>query len=158
VFAGYYTFNRAAGGELNKDLQVGEEIFPVGAGYYTEFDYSVVPIFYGYSFINTEKHELTGILGLHWSTIDFNITGYLSAGSNVKTGEASTKASAPLPLIGFAYEYRFSDRWTAGVMAQAFYLELSDNTFDYSGSVLIRAKDRILVFQQCRSRSSTELL
>lgn len=136
LYAGYYTFNREAGGELNKDLQIGDNEFPAGAGYSTEFDFNVVPVSYGYSFINNEKHELTGIIGLHWATIDFNITGYLSAGSSGLKGDTSAKASAPLPLIGFGYEYRFTDRWTAGVMAQAFYLKLSDDTFAFSGSVL----------------------
>lgn len=41
-----------------------------------------------------------------------------------------------LQEIGFGYEYRFTDRWTAGVMAQAFYLKLSDDALDFSGSVL----------------------
>lgn len=136
LYAGYFAFDREANGQLNEQLQIGEEIYPVGAGYDTQFDMSIAPISYGYSFINNEKHELTGIIGLHWATVDFDISGYLSPGSNVLIGQTSAKADAPLPLLGFSYEYRFNDRWTASAMAQAFYLKVSDSTFAFSGSMV----------------------
>ncbi len=136
LYAGYFVFDRDASASLNKELEIGDETFPVGAGIKSEFNFRIAPIFYGYSFINNEKHELTGLIGLHWYTIDIGIRGYASAGSNTLTGETSAKANAPLPLLGFSYEYRFSDRWTAGAVAQAFYLKASSDTFSFSGSLL----------------------
>jgi hypothetical protein len=39
-------------------------------------------------------------------------------------------------VIGFSYEYRFSDRWTAGLLAEAFYLKGSSSSLDFSGNLL----------------------
>jgi hypothetical protein len=136
LYAGYFVFDREAGGQVNKELIIDGETYPVGAGYDTDFNFSVVPISYGYSFINNEKHELTGIVGLHWCSVDFGITGYLTPGSATETGQTSATADAPLPLIGFSYEYRFTDRWTASVLASAFYLKASSSSFAFSGSLL----------------------
>ena len=136
VFAGYYVFNRDATTELNKDLEIGDEIFPVGAGVSSEFDFKIAPIAYGYSFINNEKHELTGLIGLHLYKTNFAMSGYASAGSEELIGETSANTNIPLPLIGFSYEYRFTHRWTAGVMAEAFYLKASSDAFAFSGSLL----------------------
>lgn len=136
LYASYFVFDRDSSAQLNKELEVGDEVFPVGAGIASEFNLKIIPIAYGYSFINNEKHELTGILGLHWFKADFSIAGYASAGSTPVDADASADANVPLPVIGFSYEYRFTERWTAGAMAQAFYLKASGSSLDFSGSLL----------------------
>lgn len=132
LFAGYFNFDRDASAQLNKSIEIGDEIYPVGAGVKTEFNFKIVPIAYGYSFINNEKHELSGIIGLHWYKADFAISAY----ANAVSGDTSADANVPLPMLGFAYEYRFTDRWTAGAMVQAFYLKASGSSIDFEGSLL----------------------
>jgi hypothetical protein len=41
-----------------------------------------------------------------------------------------------MSIAPISYGYRFTGRWTAGAMGQAFYLKVSDSTFNFSGSVL----------------------
>lgn len=136
LFAGYFVFDRDASAEAKDDLQIGDEIYPAGAGIQSEFTLQIAPLAYGYSFTNNEKHELSGIIGFHWAEMDFGVRGYAFAGSDTLIGQTSAKAGAPLPMLGFSYEYRFSRRWTAGGNIQAFYLDLSDSTFAFSGSLL----------------------
>ena len=136
LYTSYFVFDRDSSAQLNKELEIGDEVFPVGAGISSEFNLKIIPIAYGYSFINNEKHELTGILGLHWYKVDFKIAGYASAGSVPVSAETSADVNVPLPVIGFAYEYRFTERWTAGALAQAFYLKVSSSSLDFSGSLL----------------------
>lgn len=136
LYASYFVFDRDSSAQLNKEIEVGDEVFPVGAGISSEFNLKIIPIAYGYSFINNEKHELTVILGLHWYKAEFKIAGYDHAGAEPAEADASVDANLPLPAIGFAYEYRFTERWTAGAMAQAFYLKGSSSSLDFSGSLL----------------------
>ena len=141
LYGAYFVFDRDSSATLNKDLVVEDKIYPAGAGVSSEFNLKIIPISYGYSFFNNEKHELTGIIGLHWYKADFKIAGYAAAGSGSVDGEVSADANVPLPVIGFSYEYRFTDRWTAGVLAQAFYLKASGSSLDFSGS-LVNLGDR----------------
>lgn len=136
LYASYFVFDRDSSAELNKNLEIDGEVFPVGAGVASEFNLKIIPIAYGYSFINNEKHELTGIIGLHWYKADFSISGYAYAGAPPANAAASADVNVPLPVLGFSYEYRFTERWTAGALAQAFYLEASSSSLDFSGYLL----------------------
>lgn len=136
LFAGYFIFERDAMAQATDDLQIGDDIYPAGAGIISDFTLQIAPMAYGYSFLNDEKHELSGIIGLHWMEMDFAVRGYASLGSGTLIGETSAKAGAPLPMFGFSYEYRFSQYWTAGADFEAFYLDVSDDTFIFSGSLL----------------------
>ncbi len=136
LFAGIFRFDRDASAVLNKELVIDGETFPVGAGVKSDFNLDIMPVSYGYSFINNEKHELTGTLGFHWQKAEFSTNRHVYAGSEQEALHASADVSAPLPMLGFFYEYRFSERWTAGAVAEVFYLKASSDTFSFSGSLL----------------------
>ena len=63
--------------------------------------------------------------------------GFIGEGDDPGGFDESTeaKASAPLPLIGLAVDYWISPRWIAIADGQYFALSLSDDVFDYSGSL-----------------------
>jgi hypothetical protein len=136
LYASYFVFDRDSSARLNKELVIDDTIYPVDAGVASEFNLKIIPIAYGYSFINNEKHELTGILGLHWYQAEFRITGDALAGPVAVDESAFADADVPLPVIGFSYEYRFTERWTAGALAQAFYLKASGSSLDFTGSLV----------------------
>lgn len=133
---GYFVFDRDSSATLNTDIQVGDETFPAGAGVSSEFNLKIIPVSYAYSFINNEKHEFSGLIGLHWNKVEFKMSGFASAGVGTVFTDVTADADAPLPMIGLAYEHRFSKRWTAGVAADAFYLDASGSTFAFKGSLL----------------------
>jgi len=107
----------------------------VGAGINSEFDFNIIPVNYAYSFMKREKFELAGTVGLHWFNMTFKVKGNASLGTEDLDAEVKAKADAPLPLLGLKFDYFFTPRWTAGVLAEAFYLSASSDTFSFSGSL-----------------------
>jgi hypothetical protein len=94
-----------------------------------------LPIAYSYSFIKKEKYEFGGTLGLHWSTLYFDVAGSASLGDLDADADVSADAAAPMPLIGLLYDYHFTPKWTVGTHGEIFFLDISDNTFAFSGTI-----------------------
>ncbi len=135
ISAGYFQFKRDATATATDDLQIGDEIYPAGASLSTEFSIEVVPIAYAYSFMKEEKYEFGGTLGLHWNTINFDVEGSASLGDLDADADVSVDAVAPMPLFGLMFDYHFTPKWTVGTNAQIFFLDISDNTFSFSGTI-----------------------
>lgn len=129
---GYFRFKDEATATARRDLQIGDEIFPVGASISSEFKFEIFPIHYSYSFIKREKMEFSGTLGLHWYRINLAVAGSASLAGLDPNLEVTAKANAPLPLLGLQFQYHFTPKWTAGIHAEAFALSYSD----YSGSLV----------------------
>jgi len=134
--AGYYQFDRDATATANRRIQIGDEIFDTGARLSTDFTFEVVPVAYSYSFMKREKFEFGGSVGLHWTTVDFSVAGSASLGNLDGDARVSADADAPLPLLGLFFDYYFTPRWTAGVHGQAFALDLTDDAFSFSGTLV----------------------
>jgi hypothetical protein len=130
--AGYFRFKDESSATALRELQIGDEIYPVGASLSSEFKFEIFPIHYSYSFIKREKMEFSGTIGLHWYRVNFRVGGSVSLGALDLDNEASVKADLPMPLLGLAYKYHFTNRWTADIHAEAFALSVGD----YSGSIV----------------------
>jgi hypothetical protein len=126
IGVGYFRFKDEITATAQQDLQIGDEIFPVGASISTESKFEIFPIHYSFSFIKREKMEFSGSLGLHWYRINFAVAGSASL-ANLDAGtEVEAKAAAPLPLLGLQFEYYFTPKWTASIHAEAFSLSIDD--------------------------------
>ena len=132
IGVGYFRFKDEVTATAQRDLQIGDEIFPVGASISSEFKFEIFPIHYSYSFMKREKMELAGTLGLHWYRINFAVAGSLSLSGLDAGTEVTAKANAPLPLLGLQFQYHFTPKWTASIQAEAFGLSYSD----YKGSLV----------------------
>ena len=132
----YYVFNRDTSSTAIADIEFNDgKIIQAGAKLTTEFEIDVVPFSYAYSFINNDTHELSGTLGLHWTTIDFAVDATAWAADEDATGRVDAEADGPLPLIGVDYRYNISDRWTTGAGLEFFYIELDDDVTAYKGGL-----------------------
>jgi hypothetical protein len=133
ISASYFQSKRDATATAERDLTIGDNVYPVGATLTTQLKLEVIPIDYSYSFIKNEKYELAGTLGLHWSSIRYEVRGSGSVGGRPVNPETDAKADGPLPLLGAQFDYHFNRRWTASALAQAFALRLNNDTFSFSG-------------------------
>ena len=132
----YFDFTRDATAEALKDLEIGDEIYPVGATLTTEFNANITPFYYAYSFIKRDKHELAGSIGFHWFEISLDVKGDVSAPGGDADDNAYASAAAPLPLFGIRYDYHVNQRWTASVHGEYFALDLVDDEINFSGSLV----------------------
>ena len=126
IGVGYFRFKDEVTATAQRDLQIGDEIFPVGASISSEFKFEIFPIHYSYSFIKREKMEFSGTLGLHWYRINFAVAGSASLGGLDAGAEVEAKANAPLPLLGLQFQYNFTPKWTASIQAEAFALSIDE--------------------------------
>ena len=130
---------------IDRQIQIGDEVFPAGANVSSSLRLEIIPITYSYSLLKRENDELAVTAGLHWSRLRFNVEGSASLGAQDASREASSKAGVPLPLLGLRYDHHFGPRWSAGVSAAVFALEFGEETWNFEGrlwSVRLHAEYR----------------
>lgn len=121
--------------DIQRDLRIGDRIYPVDAHVSARFRLEVIPVTYSYSLLKRRKNELALTLGLHWGRSSFTARSSNSIGDGERSGTVDAEADVPLPLIGLQYDHHFSPRWSAGAGAGYFSVEFADDTLDYQGSV-----------------------
>ncbi|MGD9321292.1 MAG: hypothetical protein PVH99_15070 [Desulfobacteraceae bacterium] len=126
IGVGYFRFKDEVTATAQRDLQIGDEIYPAGASISSEFKFEIFPIHYSYSFIKREKMEFSGTLGLHWYRISFGVGGSASLAGLDAGADVEAEANAPLPLLGLQFQYHFTPKWTASILAEAFALSYGD--------------------------------
>lgn len=132
IGVGYFRFKDETIATVQRDLQIGDEIYPLGANVSSDFKFEIFPIHYSYSFIKREKVEFSGTIGLHWYQINFGLAGSTSLGNQDIDAEVSIEEKAPLPLLGLEFNYNFTHKWTAGIHGEVF----SMDSGDFSGNLV----------------------
>jgi hypothetical protein len=127
----YYAFDRSARATADRSFVLETEDqrleFDAGAVVATEFDWQLVPLTYAYSFVQSERTELAGSVGVHWAKARVAFGGRATInGQTVGAASESESTSAPLPVVGLDGSYRITDRWRAVGHAQYLGLEYGD--------------------------------
>src|SRR3954471_22794819 len=132
----YSRFTLSGDRVIDRDLHIGDRVFPIGAELQSQLRLEIAPITYSYSFLKQDNDELALTAGLHWSRLSFHVQGSASFGARSGSDETDAKANVPLPLHGLRYDHRFSQRWSAGASAAAFALRFGEGTFEFEGSLV----------------------
>jgi hypothetical protein len=128
----YSRFTLSGERTIQRDLEIGDAIFPVGASVSSQLRLEIIPLTYSYSILKREDDELALTVGLHWSRIRFNAAG---SASNGPARDTSSKADVPLPLLGLRYDRNFGPRWSVGALAGVFALEFGEDAWSLQGSL-----------------------
>jgi hypothetical protein len=118
-----------------RQVQIGDEIFPVGSTISSEMKLTLIPALYSYSLLKTESDELAATVGLHWSNISFKAQGSSSLGMQDPSADVDAKSDVPLPLIGLRWDHHFSQRWSAGLQGGGFSLKFGKDALDVQGNI-----------------------
>jgi hypothetical protein len=124
------TFKLSGTKTTARELRIGDQIYPAGTALDSELKIQIIPITYSYSFIKSDRHELAGTLGLHWSRLKLNVSE-----SSSQNGDVTAKVNAPLPLIGLRYDHHFSQRWSAGLHGAFFKAKFGEDTTNVEGDI-----------------------
>ena len=121
----YFALNRSGTRAINRTINWGGNVYPIGIVVSSEFDSDIYRLSGGYSFIKSTEAELGVALGLH--VTDFTIS---LAGASVakRTGDAL----APLPTLGFYGSYALMPRWLLSGRVDFFSFSYND----YDGSLV----------------------
>lgn len=131
----YSSFTQTARKTIDREITIGDEVFPVDASIRTEHKIELIPITYSYSFIKSERNELAVTGGIHWDRTTLSLNGSSSLSPDDIDASTSASADLPLPLIGVRYDHHFSEQWSAGVSAAYFSIEFGSSELDAEGSL-----------------------
>ena len=131
----YSRFTLSGERTIDQPLQIGDEVFPVGATVSSALRLEIAPLTYSYSVRKREDSELALTVGIHASRLRLGVAGSASAGTQDASNDVATKANVPLPLLGVRYDHHFSERWSAGGSLALFALKFGKDTFNFEGEL-----------------------
>lgn len=130
----YTDYSRSKARTIQEDIiWQGEEI-PVSATATATFAFEIIEAAYEYAFMQSDTFELTGSLGLHYTSMEASLRAEVDIGGGQGVAERGGTADvdAPLPVIGGRSLWRFHNNFYLDVVAQAFYLTIGE----YDGTIL----------------------
>ena len=124
---GYYGFSRDASATLEEDIEFEDIIFKEGAKTDSELNLDFYTISYMYSFLQGEKWEAAGGLGIFWIDFDFSIAGSWQINDNeIQEAFETADFEGPLPFLGLKFDYYITPKWLAKAKAGYFAIEIED--------------------------------
>ena len=126
----WFNSSRSATRTIDKDINWGDETFPVGAQVDGEFDFDIYELAYEYSFLRRDTYELNASIGLHYADLSLSLAAEASTSNGTLEADISEEGSvgAPLPVIGLRGLWRLPyDFW---IDAHAQYFALSIDEYD----------------------------
>jgi len=122
VGLGYFAFRRSGTFVADRDIDEGDIQISIGDTVNTTYDTDILKADYAYSFFMDERFNLAVSGGLFIMPIEIGISA--SPG-----GESTqTKITAPLPVVGFSFDFAISPKWMLKQTTEVFYLEIGDYT------------------------------
>ena len=133
IHALWFENNRRGTRTMTRDVNFGDETFPIDATVKAETNFTVAELYYDYAFVRKDSFEFAAGGGLHMLDMGLSLDGTISGGGGSASGSVSQSAStsAPLPVIGARGLWRLSDKFYASVQGQFFYVESGG----YTGSL-----------------------
>ena len=118
----WYNSNREGSIIVTEELEIGDEIFPIGAALETEFKAGLMKIGYSWSFINVSKYEFYVGAGLNFRDTSFRFVGQTGAVTQVEDEDLLI----PLPTFNFGGRYNFTEKTQISLRWEIFDIELGD--------------------------------
>lgn len=121
---------------FDRDIEWGDDVYPVGARIDAEFDFTVIEVAYEYAFLRRDNYELAGSIGLHYTDMSSSLSARAESSGGAIEEDISNSASvaAPLPVIGLRGIWDLSHNFWLDASAQFFALSIDEydgNLQDY---------------------------
>jgi hypothetical protein len=144
----YFQNNRHATRSIDREVNFGDETFPVGATVDASSDLTVAELSYEYAFLQHENYELAGGIGVHYVDVGLGLGATISAQGNQVSRRADANAStaAPLPVLGARWMWRLPHNFYVNAQMQYFYIELDPykgSLTDLKATVVWQATDHV---------------
>lgn len=115
---------------LDRDVEWGDEVYPVGGKVEFSSDFWVLQAVYDYSFFRRETYEIGASIGVHWTSLSTTLRLKADVDGNPVTDNRKESASVdlPLPVIGLRGEWALP--YNLWVKASAQFFALSIDEYD----------------------------
>jgi hypothetical protein len=130
----YFKNDRSSTRNIDRDINFGDETYPVGASVTAGSELAIIQVSYDYAFLRRENYELAGGIGLHMLDAELSLAATLTTQGGATTRSAAQDASTgvPLPVLGLRGVWRPSHSFYITGQVQYFYIEFDP----YKGSLL----------------------
>ena len=118
----YFDAKRSGTKSLDEQVEIGDEVFPIGASVDTEFRLRFVNFDYVYNFLMDDRVRLGASIGLHTTRVGLKVE---SGDLGLLEDEAFT---APLPMLGLRADVILAPKWRLKTDINLFYLEYDGYT------------------------------
>jgi hypothetical protein len=137
----YFDSSRSRTDTIDRNIEFGDEQYPVGASVKLQYDFTVTELAYRYSLMTRDNFELGGSVGVHNIDFGLKLSATLSApvGQGSYSAEESASTNAPLPVFGLNMTWHLAKDVYLLAHAQYFQIEYGDldgRLMDYQASVL----------------------
>jgi hypothetical protein len=127
----FFAFNVSRSNQwtVDRDINFGDNTYPVDAKVTAKFDFTIVELAYEYAFLKRDNYEVSGSFGLHYAGFDASLDAKTKNNPQLST-ELNNKASvdAPLPVFGLRGMWALPHNFW--IDAQGQYFALSIDNFD----------------------------
>jgi hypothetical protein len=113
---------------LDKDIQIGNVVFPVQYRIDSEWGFKVIKVSYAYSFINTAKYEFYLGGGLNIRDVSFGFTGVGSTLGQSDTRVFRDNGTLPLPTLTAGMQYNMTDKLSVRFRTESFFIQVNDSS------------------------------
>src|SRR5690606_29294156 len=98
----YFENDRSATRRITRNIDFGDETFPVDAEVTAHSELAVAQLSYEYAFWRGESHDVAASIGVHMLDMGFNLSASVTGQGDTASGTIGDEAStaAPLPVIG----------------------------------------------------------
>lgn len=144
----YTDYSQDDRGSLQTAIQWGDELIPVGAQVTAGLGFEVIEAAYEYAFVTTPRTEISGSVGLHYTTLEARISAVVTAGSagSTRTVGGPRSVEAPLPVVGVRGMWRLADKVYLDAQAQYFALSIDDiggSLYNYRAALVWQPTRRV---------------
>ena len=129
----YFQNDRSASQRISREIDFGDDTFPIDATVTARSELTVAQISYEYAFRRRDNHELSASIGAHVVDIGLNLGATVTTpgGSASESIEESAGTTAPLPVLGIRWLWQLPRNFYVTAQAQYFYIDFDP----YSGSL-----------------------
>ncbi len=115
-----FRIERDGFGRLTVNLDIGDQSYSVGDTVVSEINYELVKVGYALSFYRSSEAELSFTAALNHMTYEFDYE--LVDGSSAD----NSKASGPLPMVGFSMAYAINRKWSLHYLTEVLFYDTDD--------------------------------
>lgn len=124
VEIGYFGFFRNAYKVLEKEIEIGDEIYPVGTEISSKYNQQIFNANYDYAFYMDDRFNLGVSIGLYIMPLSFSVT-------TPNNTQRVADFTAPLPVLGLRTDFAITPKFTIKQSAELLYLKI----LDYEGRI-----------------------
>lgn len=120
----YFDTKDSASKTLQRDVDIGDTIFPLNLQVDSTRETRIIELAYEYAFLRRDNYEIAGTIGIH--DLHFGLNVSATQNNSMQSLEAGRKADAsgPLPVIGLRGVWRVHPKLFFDAQAQFFKISL----------------------------------